>query len=168
MIDLRKEPALYYILVPIAVALWPLLLWGVYLPGAERNWNLKKSQYTKAQGIMEQILTLDPDRLEFADPNAPVVEFDYANAVEKVASLPEINIKPADYRLSSGIIITSGGQKSQGAKVVLKGVNITKFARFLSTIQLRWANLQCTQFKLTKKKGLPDTWDVDLDFKYYY
>jgi hypothetical protein len=52
--------------------------------------------------------------------------------------------------------------------VVLKEVDITKFAKFLSTIQLRWANLQCVKVKLTKKKGLRDTWDVDLDFKYFY
>jgi hypothetical protein len=63
---------------------------------------------------------------------------------------------------------SAAGQKSQSAKVGLKQVDITKFAKFLSTVQLRWANLQCSQVKLTKKKGLPDTWDVDLDFKYYY
>jgi len=52
--------------------------------------------------------------------------------------------------------------------VNLKGVDIVKSTRFLSTIELRWANLQCTTIKLTKKKGMPDMWDVDLDFKYYY
>jgi len=28
--------------------------------------------------------------------------------------------------------------------------------------------LQCDTVTLTKKKGLPDMWKVDLDFKYYY
>jgi len=77
-------------------------------------------------------------------------------------------IPSTDYKLSSGIIIESGGQKSQSAQVSLKKVDIVKSARFLSTIQLRWANLQCSRVKLTKKKGLPDVWDVDLEFKYYY
>jgi hypothetical protein len=115
---------------------------------------------------MKEILTLDPDRLKFADSNNTAAEFDYASAIEKTAGL--CKIPPTNYKLSSGIIITSDGQKSQSAKVGLKQVDITKFAKFLSTLQLRWANLQCAQVKLTKKKGLPDTWDIDLDFKYYY
>ena len=166
MKEIYKNPTLYYILVPVVAALWPLLIWGVYLPAAGHNWQVEGAQYSEAQSIMAEILALDPDRLEFADSQNAAAEFDYASAVEKIASL--CRIPPTNYKLSSGIIITSGGQKSQSAKVGLKQVDITKFAKFLSTIQLRWANLQCAQVKLTKKKGLPDTWDVDLDFKYYY
>jgi hypothetical protein len=167
MKEIYKNPALYYILVPVIVALWPLLIWGVYLPAARHNWQAESSQYNEAQSIIEEILKLDPERLEFADSQNTAAEFDYASAVEKVASL--CGIPPTNYKLNSGIIVTSSsGQKTQGAKVGLKQVDITKFARFLSTIQLRWANLQCAGVKLTKKKGLPDIWDVDLDFTYYY
>jgi hypothetical protein len=161
-----KNPVLYYILVPVLVALWPLLIWGVYLPAAEHKWQVEKSQYSEGQNIMTEILALDPDRLQLADSNTASVDFDYASAIERTADF--CKIPPTDYRLSSGIIITSAGQKSQSAKVGLKQVDITKFAKFLSTLQLRWASLQCSQVKLTKKKGLPDVWDVDLDFKYYY
>lgn len=166
MKQIYKNPTLYYILTPVVVALWPLLIWGVYLPAAEDNWQVERTRYNEAQSIMTEILALDPDRLEFADSENTTAEFDYAIAVEKIASL--CKIPSTNYKLSSGIIITSGGQKSQSAKVGLKRVDITRFAKFLSTIQLRWANLQCTRVKLTKKRGLPDTWDVDLDFKYYY
>lgn len=168
MKEIYKNPTLYYILVPVIVALWPLLIWGVYLPAAADNWQVERTQYNEAQSIMADILALDPDRLEFADSNNATAEFDYAIAVEKVASL--CKIPSTNYKLSSRPIINPGGQKSQSqsAKVGLKQVDITRFAKFLSTIQLRWANLQCTRVKLTKKKGLPDTWDVDLDFKYYY
>ncbi len=166
MKEIYKNPTLYYILVPVIVALWPLLVWSVYLPTAKRNWQIESSQYKKAQSVMREILTLDPERLTFADSQDTATEFDYASAIEKVAGL--CGIKPTDYKLNSGIIITSSGQKSQSAKVDLNQIEITKFAKFLSTIQLRWANLQCSKVKLTKKKGLPDIWDVDLDFKYYY
>jgi len=166
MKDILKNPALYYILAPVLAALWPLLIWGVYMPSAGRNWEAEKSQYAQAQDIIKEILAIDPDRLKFADSNNPSVEFDYAVAVDKTAG--SCGIPPSSYTLNSGIMITSAGQKSQSAKVGLKQVDVTKFAKFLSTVQLRWANLQCTQVKLTKKKGLPDTWDVDLDFKYYY
>lgn len=164
--DIYSNSTLYYILVPIAVALWPLLIWGVYLPNAERSFKSEAADYKKAQAIITEILAIDPDRLEFADPNRPAAEFDYAIAVEKIAGL--CGIPPANYRRSSGMIIKSGGQKSQTAKVILKDVEITRFAEFLAKIQLRWANLQCTRVKLTKKKGLLDRWDADMDFKYYY
>lgn len=166
MKDFYKNPALYYILVPVVAALWPLLVWGVYLPAAEHSWEEEKSEYEHGQKIMTEILTLDPERVKFADANSTSADFDYASAIDKTAAL--CGIPTADYKLSSGIIITTAGQKSQSAKVSLKGIDITKFAKFLSSLQLRWANLQCSQVKLTKKKGLPDTWDVDLDFKYYY
>ncbi|MDD5064759.1 MAG: hypothetical protein PHQ35_08400 [Phycisphaerae bacterium] len=166
MKDIFKNPALYYILAPALAALWPLLIWGVSLPAAEHKWEVEKSQYDKGQNIMTEILALDPDRVKFADANNPAAEFDYANAMDKTAAL--CGIPPSGYRLSSGVMLTTAGQKSQSAKVTLKGIDITKFAKFLSTVQIRWANLQCSQVKLTKKKGLPDTWDIDLDFKYYY
>ena len=166
MKDIYKNPTLYYILVPIVVALWPLFIWGIYLPNTKHNWNLEKAQYNKAQNTIAEILAFDPGRLEIADSEAAAAEFDYASAVEKIASLCKIS--PTNYKLSSGIIITSGGQKNQSASVVLKQVDLARFAKFLSTIQLRWANLQCAKVKLTRKKGLPDKWDVDLSFKYYY
>ena len=166
MRNIYKNPTFYYVLVPVVVALWPLLVWTLYLPKTERNWNLEKEQYNKSQELIAEILVFDADRLELAGSKDTAAEFDYAVAVEKIAAL--CRIPSSNYNLSSGIIITTAGQKSQSAKVGLKQVDLTKFARFLSTIQLHWANLQCVQVKLDKKKGLSDVWDVDLEFKYYY
>ena len=166
MREIYKNPLFYYVLVPIVAALWPLLVWTVYLPDAEHDWELEKARYNKAQKIIAEILAYDPDRLEFADLTSDESEFDYASAVEKVASLCRIPSK--DYKLSSGLIITSGGQKTQNARITLNEVGIVKFAKFLSTIQLRWENLQCEQVKLTRSKALPDVWKADLDFRYYY
>lgn len=166
MKDIYKNAVFYYIAAPIVVALWPLLLWTVYSPGAADRWENEKIQYEKAQKIIAEILSIDPERIKFADLSAGATEFDYANAVEKTATL--CGIPSTKYKLSSGIIITSGKQKSQSAMVGLNEVDIVKFAKFLSTIQLRWSNLQCSAVKLKKKTGLPDIWDVDIDFKYYY
>lgn len=164
--DIYKNPTSYYILIPAVVALWPLLIWGASLPAANDRLDKELNDYKKAKAIMEEILELDPDRLQLADSKANIDEFDYARAVQQVANL--CSITSANYRLNSGILITSGGQKSQSANIALKQVDIEKVAKFLSTIQLRWANLQCNRIKLTKKKGLPDAWDADLEFKYYY
>jgi len=164
--DIYKNPTLYYILVPAIVALWPLLVWAVWLPNAEKSWASGVEQYKKAQSLIAEILILDRGRLALVEAADSKDEFDYARAVAMVAT--QCNIPAGNYSQDSGAFIESSGQKSQSAKVVLKDVDIARFARFLSTIQLRWANLQCTQVKLTKKKGVPDVWLVDLDFKYYY
>ncbi len=167
MKDIYKNPIVYYILIPVIVALWALSVWAVRLPEAERSLKREQGEYSKAQNIMLEILILDPDRLEFADANSASAEFAYVNAVDRVASF--CGIPSANYKLSSGPIIKRQGKKSQTATVSLKDVGIVKFAKFLSTIQLRWAELECVQLKKLKKKaGFPDRWDVDLEFKYYY
>jgi hypothetical protein len=168
MKEIYKNPTLYYILVPIVVALWPLFVWGVYLPDAEHSLKREMNQYSDANDIMLEILALDPDRL---DPNAnsASAEFAYVSAVARVANV--CGIPSTNYKLSTAPIITKPkqGTKTQTATVGLKDIDIVRFAKFLSTIQLRWADLECTQLrKLKKKENFPDRWDVDLEFKYSY
>ncbi|MGD2095755.1 MAG: hypothetical protein PVH77_12180 [Phycisphaerales bacterium] len=165
MRDIYKNPMFYYILVPVVVGLWPLLVWAMYLPAADENLKDWENQHRKAEAIMMEILTLDPDRLQFVDSNDPGTEFTYG-VVDKVAG--SCGIPPSKYKLNSGMLITNKNQKSQSASVSLRQIEIVKFAKFLSTIQLRWANLQCNRVKLTKKQGMPDMWDIDIEFKYYY
>ena len=167
MKELYKNPILYYILAPILFGLWPLLVWAVYLPDAQKNLDEDLSQYQQAEPIMMEILTLDPDRLDFADANDTAPVFTWS-AVDQVANRCKIPEKKCELR--SGMIITTGGQKNQSATVNLREVGITEFAEFLSMIQLRWVNLQCERVKMTKKQNLPgnDLWDVDITFKYYY
>ncbi|HUT28470.1 MAG TPA: hypothetical protein VMX13_01665 [Sedimentisphaerales bacterium] len=166
MRDIYRNPTLYYILVPVVVAVWPLLVWGVYLPNADDKWDDDSKQYTEALKTIEKILELDEGRLEFADSQKTAEQFEYAIAVDRVTRSCGISSK--DYELSSKPIRTSRGQKIQSCHVVLKQVDITSLARFLSTLQLRWPKLQCEILKLTKIKGLRDAWKVDLDFTYYY
>ena len=163
MRDVYKNHALYYVLVPIAVSLWPLLVRGVYLPKTQEQWESEKARYLRAQEIMEEILTLDRDRLDLTGPEDTVAEFDYAGAADRVARLYDIS-----YTVTSRPIRTSGGQKTKNANVILRNVNITDFALFLTTIQFRWPNLECERITLLEKKGLRDRWDVTLEFKYYY
>ncbi len=167
MKEIYKNPTLYYVLVPIMVALWPLLVWTVYIPEAEGKWEKERKQYNDAQKVMKSILTLDPGRLDFTDSKRGAAEFDYAVAVDKIAS--QHKISAANYKLgTANIIRSSSGQKTQTANVGMNQIDITRFARFLSTIQLHWANLQCERVTMTKQKGYPDAWKVDLKFKYYY
>lgn len=166
MKDIYKNPIFYYIAVPVLVGIWPLLVWAIYLPNAEKNIEDEQFQYKEAERIMMEILALDPDRLDFVDPNEADAEFSYSNAIREVAL--KCGIPPSKYDLNSSMIISTGGQKSQNAKVDLTEIDVVTFARFLSMIQFRWADLQCERLKLTKKKTIADMWDADLQFKYYY
>ncbi|GAF78922.1 unnamed protein product [marine sediment metagenome] len=166
MKDIYKNPMFYYLVVPVVAALWPFLVWMVNIPDVAGKWQKEKAEYTKAEKIMAQILAIDPDRLDFANSKKAAGEFSYADAVDEVTG--KQNISANDYKISSGMIVTSKGQKSQTAKVVLNSADITQFSKFVSDLQLRWADLQCSKVKLTRKKGLKDVWKVDLDFKYYF
>jgi len=164
MKDIYKNPILYYILVPAIICLWPLFVWAIYLPAAENNMKDQQALSKRAEAIMMDILTLDPDRS--ADANDTPAEFTYDRAVERVAGA--CGIPPSKRKLRPVMPMTTGGQKSQSATVSLKQIDIVKFAKFFSMIQLRWASLQCNWVRLAKKQGLPDMWDVDIGFKYYY
>lgn len=168
MKDIIRNPILYYVVVPVLVGLWPLLVWAMYLPRARQDVHEHIALYKKAEPIMMEILTLDPERLEFADANDTAAEFTYGGAVDWVASL--CKIPPTTYRVSASTIMTANNQRTQTAKVDLRQIDIARFAKFLSMIQLRWGNLQCERVKLTKKEGLADNdiWDMDIEFKYYY
>jgi len=168
MKDIYKNPILYYIAVPLIVGIWPLLVWAIYLPNAQKNVKELMDQYNKAEPVMLEILTLEPDRLEFTDANDTAADFTYGEAIDRIASL--CRIPPSKYDLSTGTIMTVRGQESQNASIDLKEIDIRRFAKFLSMLQLRWANVQCERLKLTKKQNLPDNdlWDIDIELKYYY
>lgn len=168
MREIIRNPVLYYIAVPVMVGLWPLLVWAVYLPAVQEEIDQQITEYGRAEQIMIDILTLDPERLEFAEPNDTATEFSYVGVVSKVASLCDISAD--NWEVRTGVNVETRDQKSQTANVDLKQLDIVRFAKFLSMIQLRWANLQCESVKLTKKENLPsnDVWDVDIKFKYYY
>lgn len=168
MRDIYKNPILYYVAVTVLVGLWPLLVWAVYLPAAQDSVAEQIKQYKQAKLLMKDILTLDPERLEFTELNETATEFTYGGAIDSVARLFDM---PADNcAVHTGVIVTAREQKSQTANVDLKQVDIVKFTKFLSKILVLWVDLQCESVKLTKKDNLPDNdmWDVDIKFRYIY
>jgi hypothetical protein len=167
MKDIHKNPVLYYIAIPVLIGIWPLLVWGVYLPNAHKELQQNMTTYENdAEPVMMEILNLDPGRLDSTDPNENAAEFTYDSVVDRIAS--SCGIPPSKCELDARPVQESSGQKTQNANVTLSQIDITTFARFLSTIQMRWPNLQCTKIVITQKPGLPDMWDFNLDFKYYY
>ena len=68
MNDLHKNPMLYYILVPVLAAVWPLMLYSQMLPDAQEELNKEKQYVVDVNDLVQQILTMDPLRLR--DPQA--------------------------------------------------------------------------------------------------
>jgi len=164
--EIYKHPMFYYAVAVAAAALWPVIIWGVYLPSAKISCNNDLDQYQKSIPLMDELVSADPERLNATKSKDAPKGFDYATAVYQTAELCSISAN--NYKFSSGPILKTEGQKTQPANVALKGVKIADAARFLSSIQQRWSGLQCTQINFRKNKGQPDAWDVDLTFKYYY
>lgn len=165
MKDIFRESAFYYIVVPVVIAIWPLLVWQVYLPRTAKNWQVEEKKFDEAQDLMNQILDLDRERLDFKNSKGED-KFDYTVAVDAAAR--KVGIPSASYTISSKPIRGSGRNKTQDCQVGVNEVDIVRFSRFLSNIQTTWASLQCEKVTLTRRKGLPDAWKVDMTLKYYY
>jgi len=166
MKEVYKNPMLYYLVAPLLVAVWPLLVWAVYLPRTQEDWEGEQSFFGDGQTYIMDILRLDPDRLDIARDSEVSGEFSYAKAIDRVANLCRIPAGKCDY--SAGSIVPSGNKRKQQARVKLTDVDVVQAATFLSRIQSTWVKLTCDKVKLTKDKGLPDQWDVDFTFWYYY
>jgi hypothetical protein len=167
MKDIYRNPILYYIVVPVLVALWPLLVWAVYLPNADDAWEEDTKQYEEGLRVIKDILGLDGSRLDNAAAANAAERFEYAIVIDKITR--SCGISSRSYKLSSkDPRISKAGQETQSCRVSIEQVDIGRFAKFLSTLQLQWPNLECETLKLTKVKGLPDAWKAELDFAYSY
>ena len=168
MKDLHKNPILYYILAPILVGIWPLLVWAAYLPGAKDALGDDLAFARKGQAMALSILALDPERADTVDANDTGVEFSYAEAVYKVARI--CDIPASKYKLNTKQITTKDKQMSQSAHLRSEEIGVVQLARFLSLIQYKWGTLQGDEATLNEVKSAVqrDVWTVELDFIYYY
>jgi hypothetical protein len=166
MQELYKNPLVYYVLAPVLVGVWPLLVWAYYLPQAKDAWQQDRRLFDDAQALMVDVLQKDPDRLKQAKETQMLGEFSYADAVNRVANLCRIPSGSLD--LNTGSIVKTGGRDTQQARVTLSDIGIVQAAKFLSLIQSTWVNLTCDRIKLATKEGMPDQWDMSLSFKYDY
>lgn len=168
MEDFYKNPIFYYIIIPILVVIWPLSIMFGYLPNTQKLAKIEEEQHEKAKIVMYEILDLDPGRLEADSNDTSAKEFDYATAIYQIATT--CGISSANYNVKSTPPRpkTSRERKTQSATVILQKIDIEKFANFLSSIQRRWANLECESVDIDRQKGLPDAWKITLKFKYYY
>jgi hypothetical protein len=167
MREIHKNPMLYYVVIPVLVGLWPLLVWAYYLPQSEHSREVEGGLCVQGQTDVMEILKIDPDRLNMLDKGQIAMEFSYGSAVDRVTNLCKIPTTSVDF--SAGLAQPlSGGKKRQDARVKLSNVSIAQAANFLSKIQSMWGLLTCESVNLTKQKGMADQWNVDFRFLYYY
>jgi hypothetical protein len=166
MREVYKNPMLYYLLIPVLVGLWPLLVWGIYLPRSQDDLDSEIKLYGDGYNCVTEILRIDPDRPSMQSKGQGTREFSFGPAVEQAANL--CKIPSSSYILNTGTLSTSEGRKRQDARVKLTNVGIVQATKFLSNMQSMWVTLQCQDVKFQRKKGMPDQWDVDFRFLYYY
>ncbi|OHB52191.1 MAG: hypothetical protein A2Y12_11410 [Planctomycetes bacterium GWF2_42_9] len=108
---------------------------------------------------------LDPQRLDYAKHKKAGEGFDFITAFDQVTKLCQI--PSTSYSLSTSPPRKSKGQASQDAAITIEKINIERFTKFLSVMQMRWSNLQCSNVTLSKIKGEKDNWKADVRFVYY-
>jgi hypothetical protein len=161
MKDAIKNPLLYFLLVPVGIAIWPLLVWAMYLPNAQKSFASEQASYEEGEGIIKSILDLDPDRIKLAKSKG-AVEFEYSTSVSEAAA--KCGISSRNYSHS-----TKPRRKGiQTCHVELTKIGIEPFALFLSGIVLQWPSLECEKVTFKPDKKKKDVWDIDMDFKYEF
>ncbi len=165
MREIYRNPMTYYLLAPILLSIWPLLVRLMYLPEAKRNLESDCNLCVQGQLHIDDILLYDSGRLDLSKDKAVSGEFTFANAINRTANKCTIPSASCDFTVGG---MGGAGKNTQSAKVTLKAVGITQTASFLSYIQSMWVGLKCDQIKLTKKKGMPNQWDVEMKFWYTY
>ena len=166
MKKMLNNPQFYFIAVPAFLLIWPISLWALYLPQAKKDQAKQQTQCDEIQVVIGDILKVDPERLDSVDANTNKNEFDYASAINRVAG--SCGFDSQYYTLNTSAKTTTKGKTTQSASVSLQDVSITQFAKFISTIQIRWANLQCKSINLTQRKGQKDRWNIKLEFQYFF
>jgi hypothetical protein len=164
MKDLYKNPTLYYIGVPVLLAIWPLWVSTRDLPTAKKDLDKWKGYLPDVNVVAGEILRLDPDRLDDKVAN-PLEQFDYTAAIGRAASLCSM---PAPIYSTDIKTKNAKGQESQTATVSLKGVGIVQVCQFLSRLQQSWPHLECTSVDLMQDKKVVDRWDVKVRFVYFF
>lgn len=164
MPDIFKNKMLYYFAVPVVFAIWAGYNSLIALPNSQQNYREAVSQYEQSQPLIEQIITLAPEKV--ISSNEIGTEFDYDQAIMKTAQV--CRISPSKITPSIRAKISNNRQEIRDAIVSIAEIKISQFASFLSVSLHLYPNLQCERLKLTRLKGEKDLWKADINYRYFY
>ena len=166
MKDYLKNPNFYYILIPTAATIWALLACFALMPAASKGYRDLEDDYAKSEELIGKIIKADPGRLDYKQQKGSSAEFDYATAIEAFAKVNKI--APSNYSFRGGKEVKRGGRRTKSADMTINAIGIEDFAKFLSSMVIRWSDLKCELLTLTKLKSGADSWKATVKFTYYY
>lgn len=162
-----KDPNTYYILIPVLAAMWAVTVGFVLYPKSIKAWEESKAGYTNAQTLMDQLVTLQPERLAYkVDENAKAQDFDFTKTINEFAQA--LSIPPSNYNLTVRSEANRGGRKTRSASISIKTIDIEKLSQFLSALLLRWPDLKCDTLSFSKIKDAKNNWQADISLTYFY
>lgn len=162
-----KDPNMYYILVPVLAGIWAIAAGLVFYPKSVKAWEESEAQYTKAQDVIDQLVTLQPERLAYkVDASAASEDFDFTKTINEFASA--LSIPPSNYNLTVRSEANRAGRKTRSASVSIKTIDIEKLSQFLSALLLRWPDLKCDTLSFSKIKDAKNNWQADISLTYFY
>jgi hypothetical protein len=162
-----KNPNVYYLLVPVLTAMWAMTAGLVLYPKSVKAWDESEAEYTKAKAVMDQLVTLQPDRLAYkVDENARPQDFDFTRTINEFAQA--LSIPPSNYNLTVRSEANRSGRKTRSASISIKTIDIEKLAQFLSALLLRWPDLKCDTLSFSKIKDAKNNWQADVSLTYFY
>jgi hypothetical protein len=167
MKDIIKNPTFYYIAAPVLAGVWALLAGLVFYPGAVKAYQADaKPEYQDSQKLIEKILTIQPQRLQYSDEVSTDRPFDFGEVVTELTR--EYKIPTSRYTLNVRGEVSHGDNNARSATLDIEEIDFGRLAQFLSQMLTTWPDLKCEKFSLKKAKTGKDNWNVDLTLTYYY
>jgi len=167
MMQMLKNPAFYYILLPVLAGLWLLTAGFIFYPRSVAAWEDSRKEYESSREWIEKLVILQPKRLAFqVDPSAKSEEFDFTRTIYEFAQV--FSISPNNYTSNVRGLVKRAGRPSRSAAITIKSIDIERLAQFLSAMLLRWPELNCEVLSLEKNKAGKNDWKVELTLTYYY
>jgi len=166
MIDFYKKANFYFLVIPLAAAVWTVLASTVFLNSAQDAWGKIDEDFKKSQPLIAEIITLAPERIEMQQQKKKLGKFDYNTIVQGFADIHKI--PESGYSLRSSAPVKRGGKPTQAASLTINNIKVEPFTKFLSEMLYVWPNLQCEKLTLTKQDTGPDAWKVQTQYKYTY
>jgi len=166
MKDFYKNANFYFLLIPVAAAVWAALASTVFLKSAQEKWDKIDNDFEKSQPLIAEIITLVPERIKMQQEKKKMGRFDYNTVIQSFADTHKI--PESGYSLRSSAPVKRGGKPTQAASLTIDNIKIEPFSKFLSEMLYIWPNLECEKLTLTKQDTGPDAWKVQTQYKYTF
>ncbi len=162
-----KNPLFYYIAVPAVMGLWAFAAGVIFYPKAVSNWKDSREEYKTAQDLMAQIVAIEPQRLAYkAEKGTQVGVFDFTQVINEFATT--FSIPSSNFTLNTRGETKRSGKRARSAQFSVKSIDIERLTKFLSTMLIRWPDLQCEIMSIEKLPQGKNNWKVDMTLTYYY